>query len=167
MTKMSRTLFAAVAIGALVGSAWAAPQAGGNRPGDDAMTCEQIAAELVPYMQQVAPNVQALAATQQREFEQAQAKHAAREPAHLTLAGMAAATTLDPTGASQRAYTAAAMAQMAKERAEDRAEAASPQAQQAKAQREQLAAQAQTLQADARLQRLMQLGEQKGCDRKR
>lgn len=167
MTKMSRTLFAAVAIGALVGSAWAAPQAGGNRPGDDAMTCEQIAAELVPYMQQVAPNVQALAATQQREFEHAQAKHAERQPAHQMLAGMAAATTFDPTGASKRAYAAAEMAQMAKERSEDRAEAASPQAQKAKAQREQIAAQAQTLQADARLQRLMQLGQQKGCDRKR
>jgi len=59
------------------------------------------------------------------------------------------------------------MAQTAKERSEDRAEAASPQGQKAKAQREQIAAQAQTLQADARLQRLMQLGQQKGCDRKR
>jgi hypothetical protein len=165
---MSTPLVAGLAIAAaLVAPAWAAPQASGVQASDEAMTCEQIAAELVPYMQQVAPNVQALAVTQQREFEQAQAKHAAREPAHLTLAGMAAATTFDPTGASQRAYTAAVMAQMAKERAEDRAEAASPQAQKAKAQREQIAAQAQTLQADARLQRLMQLGQQKGCDRKR
>jgi len=30
-----------------------------------------------------------------------------------------------------------------------------------------MAAQAQTLQGDARLQRLLQLGQQKGCDRKR
>ena len=174
MTTMFRALFAGATIGAaLVASASAAPQphevaaqSTAIRPGDDAMTCEQIAAELVPYMHQVTPNLQALATTQQREFEHAQAKRAERQPVHQMLAGMATAAQFDPTGASRRAYAAAEMAQMAKERSEDQAEAASPQAQQAKAQREQMATQAQSLQGDARLQRLMQLGQQKGCDRK-
>lgn len=175
MTTRSNAVFAGLTIcAALAAPAWAAPQptAGAPQPdavrsGGDAMTCEQIAAELVPYMQQAAPSVQALAVTQQREFEHAQAKQAERQPVHQLLAGMATATMFDPTGASKRAYAAAEMAQMAKERSEDRAEAASPQAQQAKAQREQIATQAQTLQSDARLQRLMQLGHEKGCDRKR
>ena len=169
MTTTSRTLLPALAM--LAGfalTAWSAPQvAPGALPGDETMSCEQIAAELVPYMQQVRPNAQALAATQQRELEQAQAKGAQRRTQHQLLAAMATAGALDPTGASKRAYVAAEMAQTAKERAEDEAQAASPQAQQAKAQREQFAAQAQAMQGDARLQRLMQLGQQKGCDRKR
>jgi hypothetical protein len=131
------------------------------------MTCEQIAAELVPYMQQITPNVQAVAVSQQREFEQGQAKHAQRRATHQLIAAMATASSFDPTGLSKRAYVAAEMAQTAKERSEDAAEAASPEAQRAKAQREQVAAQAQALQRDARLQRLLQLGQQKGCDRKR
>jgi hypothetical protein len=168
MTKRSRPFLAGWAVlAALAAPAIAAPQAAGARPGDEAMTCEQIAAELVPYMQQVRPNVQALAVTQQREFEQGQAKHAQRQAEHQLLASLATAAALDPTGAAKRAYMAAEMAQMAKERSEDAAEAASPQAQQAKAQREQVAAQAQALQGDARLQALLQLGQQKGCDRKR
>ena len=174
MTTMSRILAAGLTTGmALVATAWGAPQPGetpqtsATRPGDEAMTCEQIAAELVPYLQLVAPNAQAIVVSQQREFEHAQAKRAERQPVHELLAAMATATTFDPTGASKRAYAAAEMAQMAKERGEDAAEAASPEAQKSKAQREQMAAQAQAMQGDVRLQRLLQLGQQKGCDRKR
>ena len=126
--------------------------------------CAQIAAELVPYVQQVAPNAQAIAATQQREFDRGLAKHAERQPVHQLLAGMATAAAFDPTGAAQRAYAAAEMAQAAKERSEDAAEAASPEAQRGKAQRGRIAAQAQAMQADARLQQLLQLGRENGCD---
>src|SRR5215831_2282795 len=89
MTTMSRILAAALTTGmAIVAAAWGAPQPGETpetsitRPGDEAMTCEQIAAELVPYMQQVAPNAQAIVVSQQREFEHAQAKRAERQPAN-------------------------------------------------------------------------------------
>lgn len=61
---------------------------------------------------------------------------------------------------------AAEMAQMAKEKSENEAAANSPLAKQATAQREQLAAQGLQMQANARVQRLMQLGQQKGCSRK-
>jgi hypothetical protein len=57
------------------------------------------------------------------------------------------------------------MAQMAKERSEDEALANSPLAKQNKAQSEQVAAQAQQMQSNARLQRLMQLGRAKHCDK--
>ena len=135
--------------------------------GGDLLARHRFVAELVPYLQLVAPNAQAIVESQQREFEHAQAKRAERQPVHELLAAMATATTFDPTGASKRAYAAAEMAQMAKERGEDAAEAASPEAQKSKAQREQMAAQAQAMQGDVRLQRLLQLGQQKGCDRKR
>jgi len=169
MTTTFRSLLPALTIllGALALPAWGAPQPAGALPGDEALTCEQIATQLVPYMHQVQPNAQALAETQQREFERGKEKYAQRQAQHQLLAAMATAGAMDPTGASKRAYMAAEMAQTAKDRSEDAAEAASPQAQQAKAQREQMAAQAQALQGDARLQRLMQLGQQKGCDRKR
>jgi hypothetical protein len=79
---------------------------------------------------------------------------------------MATAGALDPTGASKRAYVAAEMAQTARHRSEDTAAANSPLAKQADAQRQQLAAQGEQMQGNARLQRLMQLGHQKGCDKK-
>ena len=40
----------------------------GAKPGDAAMTCEQIAAELAPYAQQIMPNLQALGASQQQLY---------------------------------------------------------------------------------------------------
>ena len=79
---------------------------------------------------------------------------------------LATAGAVDPTGASKRAYQAALMAQMAKERAENEALANSALAKQNRAQSEQLAAQAKQTQSDARLQRLMQLGQQKRCDKR-
>jgi S-adenosylmethionine synthetase len=54
----------------------------------------------------------------------------------------------------------------AKRKSESEAEANSPLALQAHAQGEQVAAQGQQLQANARLQRLLQLGQQKGCGKK-
>jgi len=78
---------------------------------------------------------------------------------------MWAGTSLDPTGLSKRAAQAATIAQQAKERRENESFANSPQFKQANAQGDQLAAQGAQLQADARLQHLLQLGQQKGCDK--
>jgi hypothetical protein len=58
------------------------------------------------------------------------------------------------------------MAQMAKEKAENEALANSPLAKQNKAQSDQLAAQGREMQSNARLQRLMELGQAKHCDKR-
>jgi hypothetical protein len=143
--------------------AFGAPQTPGASPGDEAMTCEQIATELAPYAQQMQPNLQALATSQQQQTQRAFQQLAERKKEAALLTPMATAGALDPTGASKRAYVAAEMALAAKHKSESEAEANSPLAKQADAQREQVAAQGQQMQANARLQRLMQLAGQKGC----
>jgi hypothetical protein len=40
------------------------------RASDETMTCEQIAAELAPYAQQMMPNIQALGSTDQQLYAQ-------------------------------------------------------------------------------------------------
>lgn len=166
-THSTTLIVAAWAAGAaLCIPALAAPQAGGAMPGDEAMTCEQIATELAPYAQQMQPNLQALATSQQQQYQQGRQLYEKRKMEHELLMPLATAVALDPTGASKRAYVAAEMAQATKEKAENEAAANSPLAKQARAQSEQVAAQAQQMQATARLQRLMQLGHQKGCDKK-
>jgi len=144
----------------------AAPDIPGARPGDDALTCDQIATELMPYMQQMRPGVQALAATQQQLNAQAMATGERRKVEHELLLPLATAGAFDPTGASKRAYQAAVVAQATKEHADNEAAANSTLAKQSKTQGDQMAAQAQAMQSDARLQRLMQLGQQKGCTKK-
>ena len=79
---------------------------------------------------------------------------------------MWAGTSLDPTGISKRAAQAATIAQQAKERRENESFANSPQFKQANVQGEQLAARGAQMQSDARLQHLLQLGQQKGCDKR-
>jgi hypothetical protein len=153
----------------IVVAAWATsavlciPAAGA---GDESMTCEQIATELAPYVQQMQPNIQALAQSQQQLYAQGRQKYEERKKEHEALASMATIGALDPTGVSKRAYQAAVIAQAAKDRREDEAQINSPLAKQAKAQSEQVVAQGQQMQNDARLRTLMQLAHQKGCDKK-
>lgn len=164
MSTLSKTMVAGWAVSAaLCIPAVGAPGTAGVSPGDEAMTCEQIGTELAPYVQQMVPNLQALGMSQQQQYARARQKLEERKIEHQALTPLATAGALDPTGASKRAYMAAEMAQAAKEKAENEAEANSPLAKQANAQREQLAAQGQQMQANARLQRLMQLAQQKGC----
>lgn len=165
------TISRAMAVGYVVSTAfWFSPagatdaQAAG--PGDEAMTCEQIAAELVPYVQQVAPNIQALGATQQQMYAQGRQQLQQRKMEHEALTPLATASALDSTGAAKQAYQLALMAQMAKEKAENEALANSPLAKQNKAQSDQLAAQGREMQSNARLQRLMELGQAKHCDKR-
>ena len=143
-----------------------APQAPGVSPGDDAMTCEQIAAELAPYAQQMQPNLQTLATSEQQLYARGRQREEERKKEAALMTPLATAGALDPTGASKRTYAAAESALAAKHKSESEADANSPLAKRASAQREQLAAQAQYLQTNARLQRLMQLGQQKGCGKK-
>jgi hypothetical protein len=139
---------------------------GGAKPPDEAMTCEQIAAEMAPYAQQIAPSAQSLATTQQQLNEQGIARGEKQRAESAALSSLATAGALDPTGASKRAYQAAVIGLQQKHNAENQAFANSPQAKQAEAQRQQFMAQGQQLQGDERLQQLMRLGQQKGCDRR-
>ena len=135
------------------------------RPGDEAMTCAQIAAELQPYAEQIMPNLQALRSTDQQLYAQGRQMQQQRRAEHAAVDTLGTASSVDPTGASKMAYQAILMAQMAKEHAENEAFVNSPLAQENKAQMQQLAAQGQQLQANARVQRLMQLGQAKRCDK--
>lgn len=164
------TISGAVAVACAVSAAcWiasaGATEANAARPGDEAMSCEQIATELAPYAQQMVPNIQALGASQQQLYAQERQLGKKRMAEESLLTPLATAGAVDPTGASKQAYQLALMAQMAKEKAENEALANSPLAKQSRAQSEQLAAQGQQMQSNARLQRLMQLGHQKHCDR--
>jgi hypothetical protein len=138
----------------------------GAKPADEAMTCAQIAAEMVPYAQQMAPSAQAAVTTQRQLTEQGQALAQQRRAEQTALTAMATAGALDPTGISKRAYQAAVIAQQQKEARENEALVNSPLAKQAQANNEQLVSQGRQLQADGRLRQLMALGQQKGCDRK-
>ena len=130
------------------------------------MTCEQIAAELAPYARQMQPNLQAFATSQQQLYARGREKGEENRREAALLTPLATAGALDPTGASKRSYVAAESALAAKRKSESESEANSPLARQAHAQGEQAAAQGQQLQANARLQRLLQLGQQKGCGKK-
>jgi len=137
----------------------------GAASGDDAMGCEQIAAELSGYAQRLQPNVQALAQSEQQLYKQEREMGEKRKVENQAIGLMWAGASLDPTGLSKRAAQAATIAQQAKERRENESFANSPQFKQANAQGDQLAAQGAQLQGDARLQHLLQLGQQKGCDK--
>jgi len=134
-------------------------------PSDDAMSCEQIAAELSGHAQRLQPNVQALAQSEQQLYKEERERGEKRKVENQAIGLMWAGTSLDPTGLSKRAAQAATIAQQAKERREDESFANSPQFKQANVQGDQLAAQGARMQADARLQQLQQLGWQKGCDK--
>jgi uncharacterized HAD superfamily protein len=167
MSMPSKLMVAAWAASAALSiPAGAAPQAPGVSPGDETMTCEQIASELAPYAQQLQPNLQALATSEQLLYARARQREEERKKEAALMTPLATAGALDPTGASKRSYVAAESALAAKHKSESEADANSPLAKQASAQSEQLAAQGQQLQANARLQRLMQLGQQKGCGKK-
>jgi hypothetical protein len=135
-------------------------------PSDDALSCEQIAAELSRHAQRLKPDVQGLAQSEQQLYKEEREMGEKRKVENQALGLMWAGASLDPTGISKRAAQAATIAQQAKERRANESFANSPQFKQATVQGEQLAAQGAHMQADARLQHLLQLGQQKGCDKK-
>jgi putative aminopeptidase FrvX len=157
---------AALAIAGMRGIALAAgAEAPGARPGDDSMTCQQIAAELMPYMQQIAPSATAVAQTAEEVRERGKQRAAEEMPAAVALTMAATAASADPTGAASRAVGQAEVLHQQqvwqRATAEDK-----PLSDKLNAQTSQLAAQGQQLQSNARLQRLMQLVQEKGCDGK-
>jgi hypothetical protein len=168
MPRTARPLIAAFAlIAVLCGSAPAgAADAPGSKPGDEAMTCQQIATELSPYVQQMVPNIQALGSSNQQLLGQARDMQKKRELENQALTPLATAGAMDPTGAAKRAYAAALTEQMAKEKAENEAFQNSALAKENRQQSDKLVAQGKQMESNDRLQRLMQLGREKHCDKK-
>ena len=136
--------------------------AAGNRAGDAAMTCAQIATELQPYAQQMSPSIAALGQTSQEVRTRSEDRLKMAAPEATAEAAAASATMLDPTGLSSKLF-GQAQAQRQKERWQ-RAEAEDkPLNEKYKAQAEQVVKGGQQMQSDARLQRLMQLAQEKNC----
>lgn len=138
----------------------------GVRPGDDAMTCAQIATEMQPYADSMRGSLTALNSTNMQLLElgqKQQARDAPRVNATTQTAGAACGFVGGPACmAATRADQANRNAIHEQERAESK-----PLADQQLAQSKTVVAQGQQLQSNARLTQLMQLGHAKGCDRSR
>ena len=147
---------------ALWSPAAGAEDGSGSRPGDADLTCAQIAQELQPYLQRMMPSVAGLgqSAQEMKNRSEKRQKEAAAMAAEQTARQLGAAA--DPTG---RAGAAVNMHNMAEQQAvAKRIEAEDkPLSDRAMAQSRQVVQQGQALQSDARLQRLLQLAQDKNC----
>lgn len=134
----------------------------GAQPGDAAMTCEQIGAELAPYAQQMTPAVTGLAQTGQELNARNQKRLAEAMPEAAALTAAATAAAADPTGIAGRAVGQSEMAlqqRIANQAlAEDK-----PLADKMNGQMNTVVEQSAPLQANPRIQRLMQLAQEKNC----
>ncbi len=167
MSTPSKVLVLAASLGGALWSPCAlAKDPPGAQPGDDKMTCEQIATELMPYVQQMTPIAQAAGASAQ-ELKAKSEKHAAEEAPKLkALSAASIAAGRDPTGLAQRAVNRAIEAEQ--KAANERVKAdMQPTTDKLDAQTQAMMAQAQAMQADPRLMRLMELSQKKGCDKKK
>jgi hypothetical protein len=167
MSTVSKVLVLAVSLGTGLWTTTAlAKDPPGARPGDDKMSCEEIATELQPYVQQLTPGAVAAGETAQ-ELKGKAEKHMAEEaPKMAALSAMSIAAGLDPTGLSQRAANRAIQAEQKAANERVRADT-QPVGEKLTAQTQDLAAQAQQMQANPRLMRLMDLAQKKGCDKKK
>lgn len=155
-----------IRISGVVAVLWILPATAGDvpgtAPGDDAMTCQQIGAELAPYAQQMAAAFNPLAQTQKQLMARGQARVTEYTPAVAAMTAAAIAASADPTGISSKAVGQAEVAMQRevwnRTMAEDE-----PLADQTNRQASQAIAQAMPMQSDPRIQRLMQLAKQKNC----
>ncbi len=126
------------------------------------MSCGQIAAELMPCMKQMTGSTAALGQTTGEVVERGKQHVAEETPKVTALTAAATAAMADPTGISSRAAGRAEVAgqQEAWQRtlAKDK-----PLNDTMQAQANTVVGQAQHMQSDARLQRLMELAQQKNC----
>jgi hypothetical protein len=132
------------------------------KSGDDPMTCEQIGTELAPYVQQIRPTVSALNDTNQELKRRGEKRLAEEAPIAAAMSAASIGAGRDPTGMAQRSVNKAIEAHQQEvwQRAmtEDK-----PLAERQLAQGNALADQAQRLQSNARIQRLLQLAQDKHC----
>lgn len=166
MSTIRRVAAATFVLGsALLAVTASAADVPGAMPGDDAMTCPQIAAELSPYMQQMMPSAMGLGRTAQAVTKRGEQHVAEETPAVVALTAAATAAHADPTGVASRAVGQAEAAHQQevwqRSMVQDK-----PLADKLEAQSRQVLTQGQQLQSNARLQRLMQLVQEKRCDGK-
>jgi len=164
MTKAT-LLCALIGSGALLMIPRAAAAADdGAQPGDEAMSCEQLAVEMKPYADSMRGSLGALNDTNMQLLALGQ-KQMARDAPRVNATTQAAGATCGFVGGP--ACMAATQADQANRNAIHAQEAAEakPLADQQLAQANTVAAQGKQLQSNARLTRLMQLGHAKGCDR--
>lgn len=172
MTSQRARSLAAAALGALAAFsvcaiAQAPPAAGtpppGAKPGDDALTCMQIAMELQPYMARAMATMGPLAQTSQEVVARGQQRVAEATPGAVALTMAATASHADPTGIASRAVGQAETAYQAsvwqRSMVEDK-----PLRDTFNAQAQAAVGDAQKMQSEARMQRLMQLVQEKKCD---
>jgi len=136
----------------------------GARPGDEGMSCAQIATEMQPYAASMRGNIAALNDTNAQLLQLAQMQRA-RDAPSVNATTQAAGAACGFVGGP--ACMAATQADQANRNAVKEREAAEskPLRDQNLAQSKAVAAQGQALQSNARLMQLMQLGHAKGCDR--
>jgi hypothetical protein len=139
----------------------AALAAQGARPGDDAMTCDQIGMEMQPYLQTMMPTLAALGqtGTEINALNEKQ-KAEAMKQAPLSIGVGIASSFIPGGGIIAQAEAARQNAQMQKRAAE-----AKPLNDKMMSQSGELMSQAAPMQQAPRFQRLMQLGEAKCKDR--
>lgn len=136
----------------------------GARPGDDAMSCEQLAVEIQPYAESMRGSLTALNDTNM-QLKQLGEKQMARDAPRVGATTQAAGATCGFVGGPAcGAATAADQANRNAIHAQEAAEA-KPLADQQLAQSKTVAAQGKQLESNERLTRLMQLAHAKGCDR--
>lgn len=147
---------------ALWSSAGIGADSSGNRAGDASMTCAQIAQELQPYMQRMSPSITALGQTAQEVQTKGETRVSKAMPEWEAESAAARAAAMDPTGLSSKLLGQAQVRRQEERwkraQAEDK-----PLNDQYKAQTEQVAKQGMQMQSDARLQRLLQLAQEKNC----
>ena len=135
----------------------------GARAGDDAMSCEQIAVEMQPYVESMRGSLTALNDSNM-QLKQLGEKQMARDAPRVGATTQAAGAACGFAGGPAcMAATQADQANRNAIHAQETAEA-KPLADQQLAQSKTVAGQGQQLQSNARLNRLMQLGHAKGCD---
>jgi len=136
----------------------------GARPGDEAMSCEQLAVEMKPYADSMRGSIGALNDTNMQLLALGQKQRARDAPRVNTTTQAAGAACGFVGGPACMAATQADQANRNAVKEQERAES-QPLRDQQLAQSQTVVAQGQQLQSNARLMRLMQLGHAKGCDR--
>jgi hypothetical protein len=166
MTNLSAIRGLAASACFLIAAHVAAAEDSGARPGDESMSCAQLATEMQPYVASMRGNVGALNDTNAQLLQLAQMQRARDAPSVNATTQAAGAACGFVGGPACMAATQADQANRKAIQEREKAEA-KPLADKQLAQSNTLAAQGQAMQSNARLMRLMQLGQAKGCDKQR
>lgn len=156
-------LSALAGFGVLTVSVATAANDDGTMPGDDAMTCDQIAMAMMPYVQQFRGGSTQQLGQNAQEMQRRNVKREAELQSEA--AADTAATEAGCLGGINATCAAASEAQSAREKARnDQIQAEDkPLTDQMNPAMAALAAQGMAMQQDPRLMRLMQLAQQKHC----